>query len=163
MFGAEGEAKREEMIYTPMTKRAMRLMFEAHKNQMDKSGVPYVFHPWHVAESMSDEITCTVALLHDVAEDTATTLDDIRAAGFPEEVVEALSLLTHSEGVPYLEYVARVAANPVACVVKLSDLAHNSDLSRLDEVDETARERVEKYREAREILERAASSAIISK
>lgn len=143
------------MIYTPMTKRAMRLMFEAHKDQVDKSGVPYVFHPWHVAESMPDEVTCTVALLHDVVEDTAMALDDIRAAGFPEEVVEALSLLTHPEGVPYLEYVARVASNPVARTVKLSDLAHNSNLSRLDEADEKTKARVEMYREARELLEGA--------
>jgi (p)ppGpp synthase/HD superfamily hydrolase len=58
------------MIYTEMTQKAMKLCFQAHKNQVDKSGIPYVFHPFHVAESMPDEITTVTALLHDVAEDT---------------------------------------------------------------------------------------------
>ena len=64
------------MIYTPMTKKAMVLMFQVHQNQRDKGGVPYVFHPWHVAEQMNDEIATTVALLHDVVEDGAVSLDD---------------------------------------------------------------------------------------
>ena len=58
------------MIYTPETKKAMKLCFEAHKNQTDKSGLPYVFHPFHVAEQMRDEKTTIVALLHDVIDDT---------------------------------------------------------------------------------------------
>ena len=66
------------MIYTEMTKKAIRLMFDLHKEQTDKSGLPYVFHPWHVAESMDDEITATVALLHDAVEDTDLTLEDVR-------------------------------------------------------------------------------------
>ena len=140
------------MIYTDMTKKAMRIMFAAHGDQTDKSGVPYVFHPWHVAESMHDELTCTVALLHDVVEDTAMTLDDLRAEGFPEEVLTALALLTHDKDVPYLEYVAKVAQNPLARAVKLADLAHNADLSRLDTVTDKDIERLEKYARASEIL-----------
>ena len=58
------------MIYTDKTKAALKLCFEAHKNQVDKSGLPYVFHPFHLAESMTDEATTIVALLHDVVEDT---------------------------------------------------------------------------------------------
>ena len=68
------------MIYTEMTKKAIRLMFDLHKEQTDKSGLPYVFHPWHVAESMDDEITATVALLHDAVEDTDLTLEDVRGS-----------------------------------------------------------------------------------
>ena len=88
------------MIYTPLTKKAMKLCFEAHKDQTDKSGVPYVFHPFHVAEQMPDENTTVVALLHDVIEDTSYTLDDLRAMGFSEEVLEALALMTHDKNVP---------------------------------------------------------------
>lgn len=140
------------MIYTNDTKKAMRLCYEAHKDQMDKSGVPYVFHPFHVAEQMTDEETTIVALLHDVAEDSDYTLDDIRAMGFNETIIEALDLLIHRDGVPYMEYVAALKGNRLAREVKLADLAHNSDTSRLDRMDGRSRLRMEKYRKARELL-----------
>lgn len=141
------------MIYTPLTKKALRLCFKAHRDQLDKSGIPYVFHPFHVAESMPDEITTTVALLHDVVEDTDYTLEDLAAMGFPPVVTDALALMTHDDAVPYLDYVAALKSNPVARCVKLSDLRHNSDLTRLDTVDEKALVRVEKYKKAIEMLE----------
>ena len=102
---------------------------------------------------MKTEETVIVALLHDVVEDTDYTLDDIRAMGFPDSVIEALALMTHDKSVPYMDYVAKIKSNPVAKAVKLADLKHNSDLSRLDVVDEKARERVEKYKTAITILE----------
>ena len=141
------------MIYTDKTKNAMKLCFEAHKDQVDKSGMPYVFHPFHVAEQMKDEVTTIVALLHDVVEDTKFTLDDIAARGFGQDVVDALALMTHDKNVPYLEYVAKLKNNPVARAVKLADLAHNSDPTRLDVIDEKAKERFDKYKKAIAILE----------
>ena len=141
------------MIYTELTKKALKLCFEAHKDQVDKSGLPYVHHPFDLAEQMETEDTVIVALLHDVVEDTEYTLDDIRAMGFPERIVEALSYMTHDDAVPYLDYVAKIKENPIATAVKLADLKHNSDISRLDVVDEKALERVEKYRKAMAILE----------
>ena len=140
------------MIYTDNTKKAMKLCFDAHKNQVDKSGMPYVFHPFHVAEQMKDEVTTIVALLHDVVEDTDYTLDDIAAMGFGQDVVEALTLMTHDKNVPYLDYVAKIKDNPVARAVKLADLAHNSDPTRLDVIDEKAKERLDKYQKAIAIL-----------
>ena len=77
------------MIYTEQTKKALKLCFEAHKEQTDKSGMPYVFHPFLLAEQMKDEVTCTVALLHDVVEDTDYTLEDLRAMDFEAAVIEA--------------------------------------------------------------------------
>ena len=141
------------MIYTDKTKKAMKLCFEAHKDQVDKSGMPYVFHPFHVAEQMKDEVTTIVALLHDVVEDTKYTLDDIAARGFGQDVVDALALMTHDKDVPYMEYVAKLKNNPVARAVKLADLAHNSDPTRLDVIDEKAKERFDKYKKAIAILE----------
>ena len=141
------------MIYTDKTKKAMKLCFEAHKDQLDKSGVPYVFHPFHVAEQMSDEATTIVALLHDVVEDTDYTLEDIAAMGFGQDVVDALALMTHDKSVPYLEYVAKIKDNPIARTVKLADLAHNSDPTRLDAIDEKAKERLAKYKKAIKLLE----------
>lgn len=141
------------MIYTELTKKAMKLCFAAHKDQEDKSGLPYVFHPFHLAEQMPDELTTAAALLHDVVEDTAYTFSDLQNMGFPTAVLDALALLTHEAEVPYLEYVEKLKDNPIARAVKLADLRHNSDLSRLDRVDERALKRVEKYRKAIELLE----------
>ena len=141
------------MIYTEKTKKALKLCFEAHKDQTDKSGLPYVFHPFHLAEQMPDEDTTIVALLHDVVEDTDYTLDDLRRMGFGEKVMNALVLMTHDDDVPYMDYVAGLKDNPIARTVKLADLRHNSDLTRLDFIDDTARERVEKYARAISILE----------
>lgn len=141
------------MIYTKLTKQALKLCFDAHRDQLDKSGLPYVFHPFHLAEQMTDEISTTVALLHDVVEDTAYTLEDLRTMGFPEEVIGALRLLTHDPAVPYMDYVAAVRRNPVARAVKLADLRHNSDPSRLDSLTQRDLARLEKYRAAIALLE----------
>ena len=141
------------MIYTEMTKKAIRLMFDLHKEQTDKSGLPYVFHPWHVAESMDDEITATVALLHAAVEDTDLTLEDVRAAGFPEAVVESLGCMTHDDSVDYMDYVRALAPNAVARKVKLADLRHNADITRLDAPTEKDLARREKYLKAIELLE----------
>ena len=146
------------MIYTPDTKKAMQLCFEAHKNQKDKSGLPYVFHPFHVAEQMPDEETTIVALLHDVIEDTSYTLDDLRKMGFTKEVLDALVLLTHDKNVPYIEYVANLRGNEIARTVKMADLRHNSDLTRLDEIDDKARKRIEKYKAAIRFLSESETS-----
>lgn len=140
------------MIYTPLTKLATRLAYAAHAGQFDRSGLPYICHPLHVAESMPDELTTITALLHDVVEDSDWTLEGLRLEGFPEEVLEALMLLTHDKAVPYMDYVAAVAQNPVAKAVKLADLAHNSDLTRLNEITEKDRERLEKYEKAAAFL-----------
>ena len=140
------------MIYTPNTKKALKLCFEAHKNQADKSGLPYVFHPFHVAEQMTDEKTTIVALLHDVIEDTSYTLQDLRTLGFDEDVLGALELMTHDKNVPYMDYVAKIKGNAIAKTVKLADLSHNSDLTRLDEINEAALNRVEKYKAAIKLL-----------
>ena len=102
---------------------------------------------------MTDETTTIVALLHDVAEDSDYSLQDIEAMGFSQEVITALSLLTHDKSVPYMDYVALIKLNPVAKAVKLADLKHNSDLSRLDVVDEKALVRREKYLTAIAFLE----------
>ena len=142
------------MIYTAQTKKAMKLCFRAHKKQTDKSGIPYVFHPIHLAEQMETEVTTVVALLHDVIEDTRYTLKKLKKLGFSDEALDALVLLTHNKAVDYMDYVAKIKENPIAKAVKLADLKHNSDTSRLDVVDEKALERRKKYQEAIAFLEK---------
>lgn len=141
------------MLYTHLTKRALKLCFAAHRDQTDKSGLPYVFHPFHLAEQMPDELTTVVALLHDVVEDTPYTLEDLARLGFPQKVLSTLARLTHDPSVPYLDYVAALKEDPIARQVKLADLRHNSDLTRLDHVDDKARQRAEKYAAAIRLLE----------
>lgn len=141
------------MIYTKLTKKAMRIAFEAHKNQMDKSNIPYIYHPIILATQMKDEVTTCVALLHDVVEDTDISFEDLKKEGFTEEIIDALKLLTHDPNVPYMDYVKEIKNNPVATTVKLADLRHNSDLSRMDgEISEYALQRNEKYLKAIEYL-----------
>ena len=140
------------MLYTNMTKKAMKLAFEAHKSQYDKSGIPYIYHPMHLAEQMHDEATTCVALLHDVVEDTEITFDQLSDMGFSDEIISAIKLMTHDDAVPYMEYIRRIKRNPLAAEVKLADLKHNSDITRLDTIDETAEKRVKKYEEAIQLL-----------
>lgn len=144
------------MIYTDLTRRALMLCFEAHKDQTDQGGVPYVFHPFHLAEEMQDEASVVAALLHDVAEDTPYTLKDLEQMGFPQPVLDALALLVHDPSVPYLDYVAKLKDNPIARRVKLADLRHNSDLTRLSQVTDRDRQRVKKYAAAISLLESSA-------
>ena len=140
------------MIYTDNTKKALKLCFEAHKNQTDKSGMPYVFHPFHLAEQMETEETTIVALLHDVVEDTDYTIEDLIAMGFSKAVTDAIALMTHDDDTEYMDYVRAIKDNPIAKAVKLDDLNHNSDTTRLDVVDTRALKRVEKYQQALEVL-----------
>jgi (p)ppGpp synthase/HD superfamily hydrolase len=142
------------MIYTEMTKKAMKLCFDAHKEQKDKSGLPYVFHPFHLAEQMKTEETTVAALLHDVIEDTNYTFEDLTEMGFSESVIDALRLLTHDDDTEYMEYVSKIKFNAIAKAVKLADLRHNSDLSRLDFIDDKAIARRDKYLKAIALLEK---------
>lgn len=132
---------------------ALKLCFEAHKEQLDKSNMPYVFHPFHLAEQMETEETTVVALLHDVVEDTEYTIEDLKDMGFGEEITDAIALMTHAPDVEYMDYVRAIKENPIAKAVKLADLRHNSDLTRMDVVDEWALRRNEKYARAIAFLE----------
>ena len=142
------------MIYTPLTGKAMKLAYKAHHGQFDYNGIPYIFHPIHVAEQMDDEISCCVALLHDVVEDTDITMEEL-SREFPPEVIDAVKLLTHDDTTPYFDYVRAIKANPIARKVKLADLTHNSDQSRCvgsDLPEEKLAFWKEKYAKATKIL-----------
>ena len=142
------------MIYTPLTGKAMKLAYKAHHGQFDYNGIPYIFHPIHLAEQMDDEISCCAALLHDVVEDTDITMEEL-SREFPPEVIDAVKLLTHDDTTPYFDYVRAIKANPIARKVKLADIAHNSDQSRCvgsDLPEEKLAFWKEKYAKATKIL-----------
>ena len=128
--------------------QALAIAKDAHKGQVDKAGVEYIQHPLFVASLVEGELAKTVALLHDVVEDSDWTLEDLRKEGLPEEVVQAVGILTKKRNENYEEYILRVKQNPLARQVKLADLKHNSDLSRLDNVTDRDRKRVAKYQKA---------------
>ena len=113
-----------------MVEKARLLCKEKHLGQVDKEGKPYYLHPFAVARAVEGEEAKAVAYLHDVVEDTDTTLDDLRLYGFTPEVVEAVGAITREEGEDYFDYIERVRGNELARVVKLADLAHNTDPSR---------------------------------
>ena len=106
------------MIYTKLTKEAMKIAYNAHRGQTDKNGIPYIFHPIHLAEQMNDEETICTALLHDVIEDTGATFEELELKGFSKSILDALKLLTHDNTEPYMNYIARIKDNQIAKFVK---------------------------------------------
>ncbi len=141
------------MINTKLTRKAMILAYDAHKNQFDKSNVPYIYHPIHLAEQMDTELECIVALLHDVVEDTEITFKDLEKE-FPEEVMDLLKILTHDKKVDYMDYIRNVKKSVIATKIKIADLEHNADITRLDNITLDDIKRTEKYKKALEILRR---------
>ena len=140
------------MIYTDQTRKAMQIAYRAQHGQTATRGVPYLYHPIHLAEQMNDEVTVTAALLHDVLEDSPMTAAELRAAGISPQAVDAVVLLTRPAEMPYLDYVERIRSNPIACAVKCADLRHNCDPSRLPNPPEGWGEKRDLYRKALEIL-----------
>ena len=140
------------MYYSELVKKAAQISFEAHKNDKDKSGYPYFMHPFTLAIQFDDEASVCVALLHDVIEDHGDrfSFDYLESQGFTSNILDALKLLTHEDGVDYLDYVREIKNNPIAKKVKLADLKHNSDLRRCDGVKPP---KYELYLKAIEILE----------
>ena len=140
------------MINTKWTRLASKIAYKAHEGQTDKAGVPYIFHPIHIAEQMDSEESCIVALLHDVIEDSDITLE-ILSKYFNDDIITALRVLTKKENDDYVMYIKRVKTNKLATKVKIKDLEHNRDLTRLDEVTDKDRKRSLKYWEAIRYLE----------
>lgn len=140
------------MINTKLTRLASKIAYKAHEGQTDKAGVPYIFHPIHIAEQMDSEESCVVALLHDVIEDSDITLEILNKY-FNDDIIAALRVLTKKENDDYVMYIKRVKTNKLATKVKIKDLEHNRDLTRLDEVTDKDRKRSMKYWEAIRYLE----------
>ena len=130
---------------------ALSVAKEAHAGQVDKAGVDYIDHPTAVAEKVAAEDEKIVALLHDTLEDTDLTYDSIRDL-FGETVADAVRTMTHRDDEDYFDYIRRVKQNPISRAVKIADLDHNMDLSRLPRITDKDLKRVEKYRKALAIL-----------
>jgi (p)ppGpp synthase/HD superfamily hydrolase len=130
---------------------AMEFARRAHKGQVDKAGVDYIEHPLAVEKMVNGYEEKVAAILHDVLEDTPVTEETLRVL-FGDTITNAVVALTRKPGESYMDFIHRAKRDPIARVVKLADLAHNSDLSRLLEVTQKDLDRLEKYKRAIEIL-----------
>jgi (p)ppGpp synthase/HD superfamily hydrolase len=127
----------------PQEHLAREIAIKAHGSTINaKTGEVYISHPEHVASQVTGDEAKAVGWLHDVVEDTSYTLDDLRAAGLSDEVVEAVEAMTHRPGETYFDYVRRAAANPLARQVKEADLRHNLNLGRIPMPTERDLERI---------------------
>ncbi len=144
------------MIYTDLTKMAMRIAYDAHYGQVDRGKTPYIFHPMHVAEQMKDEDSTVVAILHDILEDTPVSAEFLLRKGIPERLVTAVNILTRGENEPYSEYLNRViqSENELAVRVKYADVLHNMDESRT-RTGKLPKYLEDRYRHAEEVLRKA--------
>lgn len=133
-------------------KKAYEIAKKAHSGQIDKAGEDYIKHPEKVASFVNSDEEKAVAYLHDVIEDTELTLEDLREYGFSEEVLKAVDVITKKKGQDYQTYLNSVKENKLARVVKLADLRHNLDLTRLINITEKDIERKEKYQKAIDFL-----------
>lgn len=136
----------------PTIFHTMRLVNEAFRNKADRGGQPYIFHLTTVAAQFDTLAEQTVALLHDLIEDTEYSLDDLQVMGYPDEIVRAVDCLTKRGNESYEVYLMRVKQNELARKIKLEDLAHNMTLSRLGKREDYTEEawkkimtRYEKY------------------
>ena len=134
-----------------LLKKADDFAAKAHSGQKDLAGSPYIDHPRTVAACVSGEKAKIVALLHDVVEDTGVSINDIRVE-FGDNIAEAVRVLTRPDGVSYMDYIRGIKKNELAREVKLADLKHNMDLSRLPNVSDRDIKRVKKYKKAYDIL-----------
>lgn len=129
---------------TKYLSKALEIAIQAHAGQFDKQGMPYVLHPLRVMLRMKNTDDMIVAILHDVVEDSDVTIDSLRIAGFSDEILKVIDILTHRPNEPYKDYVLRVKENPTATKIKLADLADNTDASR----GEVPVNRINLYQEA---------------
>ena len=137
---------------TGFLERAKDIAQIAHQGQLDKAGKPYLSHPQAVASMVDTDEEKAVAWLHDTIEDSDFTDQDLIERGIPEQVVEGVIAMTKVEGEEYSNYLLRLKNNPLARKVKMADLIHNSDLSRIANPTEKDRARIEKYKKAMEFL-----------
>lgn len=126
---------------------AISIAAQAFEDKTDKGGKPYILHPIWVMNKVRHlgEDAMIVAILHDLIEDTAWTLADLTKAGFSDKIVGDLHLLTHQKETPYMEYIKAISVSKIATAVKLADLEHNSNITRLKGLRKKDHDRIEKY------------------
>jgi conserved hypothetical protein len=157
-FEEGNESKLIEYKSIYMINRALKIACKAHNGQVDKGGNPYIFHPIRVALNCNTQQEKIVALLHDVVEDTPITIEDLRMAGFANDIIDAVKCLTKTEEEGYKDFIKRVSANKIATQVKIQDLKDNMDITRLNGKKHW---KLEIYQEALEYLVKSVEMKIV--
>lgn len=132
--------------------KAIALASKKHAGQVDKANQPYIFHPLRLMLKMKNPEQQIVAVLHDVLEDTDTTIVDLISLGFSQNVIDAVDALTKRPHETRIEAAYRAVKNPIARVVKLADVADNMDLSRISQPTTRDLLRLEEYKQVQHIL-----------
>ena len=131
-----------------MLVKAIQIAVSAHKEQVDKSGQPYILHLIRVMDAGETEQEKICGVLHDLVEDTDWTFEKLEKEGFSEEIISALKCVTKQENEAYDVFISRIKENPLAIKVKLNDLRDNMDITRLVHITKKDRERLNKYLKA---------------
>lgn len=150
---AEHILNEQRKRYNSLLELAIKVATEAHKGQTDKGGNPYIEHPKAVASHVNNIEYKIVAYLHDVIKDTHVTLDDLSEMGFTYRIVNSVRLLTKTDTLTYDEYLKRLKTDDAARYVKIADLKHNMDISRIPEPTDMDYKRIEKYKKSLAFLE----------
>ena len=132
---------------------AIAIANQAHAGQLDKAGKPYILHPLTVMAQMDTLESKIVAVLHDAIEDSDLKIEDLVEQGFPEFITDAIAAITKLEGEPYEVYILRVKSNAIARKVKIADVTHNMDISRISNPTEKDFQRLEKYQKVLQELQ----------
>ncbi|MGA9141275.1 MAG: HD domain-containing protein [Methanocella sp.] len=141
-------------IVIPTLEDAIILAANAHRDQKDRNDEPYIMHPIRVMAQLWGYDERMVAILHDVVEDTDVTLDDLKKAGYPDRIVNAVDAISRKKdaGESYSQYIQRVKKNPLATKVKIADLRDNANLDRLPKVEAYDLRRLDRYNRALQYL-----------
>lgn len=131
---------------------AIALACRVHKDQVDKSGRPYILHPLRLMFKFQGENERIVGILHDVVEDGGVTLDELRQSGFCESVIEAIDCLSKRDDEIYEDFIYRLSSNELASKVKVEDIRDNLDITRLNSLGEKELARIVKYHKALRFL-----------
>ena len=143
--------KREQLL--KLEKIAYETAKKAHENQFDKGGKPYFEHPLFVSQQIKNIEGKIVALLHDICEDTDITLNDLLDLGFTLRIVQAINVLSRKSDDEYEQYLQKVKSNYIARIVKISDIKHNMDITRIQNPTIKDHQRILKYEKALSFLE----------
>ncbi len=145
--------RKTEINWLELFDHAIKIAVNAHQNQRDRYGQPYILHPIRLMQKVSSLPEKICAILHDVVEDSDWTLKNLKEEGFPPQIIRALDCLSKREGEAYQDYVRRAAQNPIARQVKLADLEDNMNLTRIDKLKSADFKRLQKYHQAWKFLQ----------
>ncbi len=137
-----------ELTEENLIEKSLQIALKAYAGQKDKAGSAYILHPLRLMAKMQTEEEMSVALLHDVIEDSDYTAQDLLDKGIPESVVTAVQLLSKVDGESYDDFIDRVLKNKLALKIKKADIEDNINILRLNSLESKDLERVAKYHRA---------------